>query len=81
MLPTTQLATTIDTFIKDTVLSANEGRILIGRKPSAAANANALSNPFTSSGNEQPQTAAQMPMEGQTEFEEDEFPDIDTNDI
>lgn len=53
MLPTTQLATMIDTFIKDQVLSPNEGRILIGRQPSKAASANMLANPFTSSGKEQ----------------------------
>lgn len=50
LLPTTQLADTIDKFIKDTVLTSNEGRILIGRQPSDKVVANELSNPFTSSG-------------------------------
>jgi len=54
LLPTTQLADTIDKFIKDTVLSSNEGRILIGREPTDKPEANSLSNPFTSSGKEQP---------------------------
>lgn len=69
MLPTTQLATTIDTFIKDTVLTSNEGRILIGRKPSKASDANALANPFTSSGNgptspnEEPPIPEEEPIE------------------
>lgn len=54
LLPTTQLATTIDTFIKDTVLSSNEGRILIGRTPVDRPDANTLENPFTSSGKEKP---------------------------
>ena len=54
MLPTTQLATTIDTFIKDTVLSSNEGRILIGRTPVDRPDANTLENPFTSSGKNKP---------------------------
>ena len=63
MLPTTQLATTIDTFIKDTVLSSNEGRILIGRKPSKANDANALANPFTSSANAPQQPNAEVPVQ------------------
>ena len=54
LLSTTQLTASIDTFIKDQVLTPNEGRILIGRKPSKAATADQLANPFTSSGKEQP---------------------------
>jgi hypothetical protein len=57
LLPTTQLADTIDKFIKDTVLSSNEGRILIGREPTDKPEANSLTNPFTSSGKEQPTAA------------------------
>lgn len=53
LLPTTQLADTIDKFIKDTVLSSNEGRILIGREPTDNPEGNSLSNPFTSSGKQQ----------------------------
>lgn len=85
LLPTTQLASTIDMFIKDTVISSNEARVLIGRKPSDNPNANMLANPFTSSGNDMAGTANtptdQNQINNQAVEEDDEFPDIDTNDI
>lgn len=70
LLPTTQLASTLDMFIKDAVISANEARVLIGRKPSAAANANELSNPFTSSANAPAGRPSQQPEEAPPTEEE-----------
>lgn len=70
LLPTTQLASTLDMFIKDAVISANEARVLIGRKPSAAANANELSNPFTSSANAPAGRPNQQPEEAPPTEEE-----------
>jgi len=79
LLPTTQLFTSLDMAVKDQFISSNEARIMIGRKPSNNPNANALANPYINPQDSMPQPEGQM--EEQPVEEEDEFPDIDTNDI
>lgn len=80
LLPTTQLFTMMDMGIKDQIISSNEARIIIGRKPSANPNADALANPYINPQDSMPQQEAGVEQEQPVE-EEDDFPDIDTNDI